>query len=144
MKTNNIFILANLLLPFMFISCDKMDCNDGLDGQWQMYEWVSPDGGVIAGTEMKLYYSFQLQMAMFQKHSVSMGYQLTSFANMGSSIRIYDPIKYAGNGHDDILPMDTLRHYGVPQDGVMQVERLTSGTLVLSSKEYGRLSFRRY
>lgn len=138
------FLVFISVMVALFSSCDKMECNDGLDGQWQMYEWKSPDGDVIAGKELKLYYSFQLQMMMFQRLSFSSGYLLSSFENRKSSIRIYDPIKYAGGGHDDILPMDTLLYYGVPMDGIMQVEKLTGSTLVLSSKETGTLTFRKY
>lgn len=138
------FLVFISVMVALFSSCDKMECNDGLDGQWQMYEWKSPDGDVIAGKELKLYYSFQLQMMMFQRLSSSSGYLLSSFENRKSSIRIYDPIKYAGGGHDDILSMDTLLYYGVPMDGIMQVEKLTGSTLVLSSKETGTLTFRKY
>ena len=64
-------ILLSILLGIMSVisSCDKFDCNDGLDGQWQMYEWQSSDGKHIGGKELKIYYSFQLQMMMFQKSS---------------------------------------------------------------------------
>ena len=139
-------ILLSILLGIMSVisSCDKFDCNDGLDGQWQMYEWKSSDGKLIGDKEMQIYYSFQLQMMMFQKLSVSKRYQLSSFQNMGSSIRVYEPVKYKGNGHDEILSMDVLKQYGVPSDGMMKVESLTSKTLVLSSPETGKLSFRKY
>lgn len=139
-------ILLSILLGIMSVisSCDKFDCNDGLDGQWQMYEWKSSDGKLIGDKEMQIYYSFQLQMMMFQNLSVSKRCQLSSFQNFGSSIRVYDPIKYQGNGHDEILSMDVLKQYGVPSDGMMKVESLTSKTLVLSSPETGMLSFRKY
>jgi hypothetical protein len=144
MKNIYILLLAVFVPILIFCSCDKVDCNDGLDGQWQMYEWKSPDGKLIGDKEMQIYYSFQLQMMMFQKLSVSKRYQLSSFQNMGSSIRVYEPVKYKGNGHDEILSMDVLKQYGVPSDGMMKVESLTSKTLVLSSPETGMLSFRKY
>ena len=46
--------------------------------------------------------------------------------------------------YDEILSMDVLKQYGVPSDGMMKVESLTSKTLVLSSPETGKLSFRKY
>lgn len=144
MKKNSILSFILFLVLYLVYSCDKVDCNDGLDGQWQMYEWVSPEGEVVGGKEMKMYYSFQLQMMMFQKLSVSSGYLLSSFQHRNTSILIYDPVKYKGNGHDEILPMDTLRQYGVPFDGVMTIESLSDETLILRSAETGRLSFRRY
>lgn len=138
-----LLLLICSVLPFMS-SCDKMDCNNGLDGQWQMIEWKSSTGEFIGGKEMKLFYSFQLQMMMFQNLSVSSSYVLSSFENQHSSIRIYDPIKYKGNGHDEILPMSILSQYGVPSNGIMKIEKLSSDTLVLSSSEFGQLIFRKY
>lgn len=134
-----------LYLTLIFLSgCDKLDCNDGLDGQWQMLEWKSADGEVVANKDAKIYYCFQLQMMMFQKLSAPSTYVFSSFHNQQTSIRIYDPIKYRGDGHDLILSMDTLKQYGVPSDGLMKIDRLSNDTLVLSSNETGRLIFRKY
>ena len=113
-----------LYLTLLFLSgCDKLDCNDGLDGQWQMLEWKSADGEIVANKEAKIYYCFQLQMMMFQKLSAPSTYVFSSFHNQQTSIRIYDPIKYKGDGHDLILSMDTLKQYGVPSDGLMKIDR---------------------
>lgn len=134
-----------LYVTLLFLSgCDKLDCNDGLDGQWQMLEWKSADGEVVANKDAKIYYCFQLQMMMFQKLSAPSTYVFSSFHNQQTSIRIYDPIKYKGDGHDLILSMDTLKQYGVPSDGLMRIDRLSNDTLVLSSNETGRLIFRKY
>ena len=134
-----------LYLTLIFLSgCDKLDCNDGLDGQWQMLEWKSADGEIVANKEAKIYYCFQLQMMMFQKLSAPSTYVFSSFHNQQTSIRIYDPINYKGDGHDLILSMDTLKQYGVPSDGLMKIDRLSNDTLVLSSNETGRLIFRKY
>lgn len=134
-----------LYVTLLFLSgCDKLDCNDGLDGQWQMLEWKSADGEVVANKDAKIYYCFQLQMMMFQKLSAPSTYVFSSFHNQQTSIRIYDPIKYKGDGHDLILSMDTLKQYGVPSDGLMKIDRLSNDTLVLSSNETGRLIFRKY
>ena len=144
MKQKNILLILLLSVCYIMSSCDKQDCNNGLDGQWQMYEWQAPEGELVGGKEMQIYYSFQLQMMMFQKLSVSSGYLLSSFENRNTSILIYDPIKYKANGHDEILPMDTLRQYGVPFDGMMKIDRLSGDTLILHSRETGRLCFKRY
>ena len=144
MKQKNILLILLLSVCYIMSSCDKQDCNNGLAGQWQMDEWQSPTGELVGGKEMQIYYSFQLQMMMFQKLSVSSGYLLSSFENRNTSILIYDPIKYKANGHDEILPMDTLRQYGVPFDGMMKIDRLSGDTLILHSRETGRLCFKRY
>ncbi len=140
------------ILPFLFClfsfvlfpSCDKTGCNGDLDGQWQMTEWKSPSGEVVGGKEMKIYYSFLLQMMMFQRLSTSAAYQLSSFENCKSHVRVYDPVKYQGNGHDSIMPMSDLAIYGVPADGIMNVDVLAGSKLVLSSREQGTLTFRKY
>lgn len=138
-------IIIVALMPLFFFSCDKMDCNGLLDGQWQMIEWKSANGEIIGDNEMQIYYSFQLQMMGFQRLSnTNNGRQRSSFENMGTSIRVYAPIEYGGDGHDKILPMDVLSRYGVPSDGIMKIEKLSTDTLVLSSHETGRLVFRRY
>ena len=139
---HNIIIVA--LMPLFFFSCDKMDYNGHLDGQWQMTEWLSPTGEVIGNNEMQIYYSFQLQMMMFQRLSISSGQQRSLYEYTGTSIRIYSPIQYEGNGHDKILPMDVLSRYGVPSDGIMKIEYLSAGKLVLSSSQTGQLTFRKY
>ncbi len=146
MCTNKFF--KPIFMAFMsvlFFSCDKIDCNGDLDGQWQMIEWISPSGELVGNNEMQIYYSFQLQMMGFQRLSATNnGRQRSSFEIKGSVIRIYDPIEYKGNGHDNILSMDVLSRYGVPLDGLMEIEHLSSQKMVLSSTEKGQLTFRKY
>lgn len=146
MKNKVSVILFLILTLVLCISCkeDKRELDNPLAGQWQLTEWVDAAGIIVATNETQMYYSFQLQMMMFQKLSVSSGYLLSSFEHKMNSIRIYDPVKYRGNGHDEILSMDTLGQYGVPLDGVMMIEKLADDTLILYSKETGRLSFRKY
>ena len=145
-RANNMFKQAIVaLISVLLFSCDKVDCNGHLDGQWQMIEWTSPNGELVGNNEMQIYYSFQLQMMGFQRLSATNnGRQRSSFDNQGSSIRIYDPIEYQGHGHDKILPMDVLSRYGVPSDGMMKIEHLSPQKMVLSSTEKGRLTFRKY
>ena len=144
-RANNMFKQAIVaLISVLLFSCDKVDCNGYLDGQWQMIEWTSPSGELVGNNEMQIYYSFQLQMMMFQRLSTSSGQQRSSFENQGSSIRIYDPIEYQGHGHDKILSMDVLSRYGVPSNGMMKIEHLSPQKMVLSSTEKGRLTFRKY
>lgn len=145
-RANNMFKQAILaLISVLLFSCDKVDCNGDLDGQWQMIEWTSPNGELVGNNEMQIYYSFQLQMVGFQRLSpTNNGRQRSSFENQNSAIRIYDPIEYQGNGHDKILSMDVLSRYGVPSDGIMKIEHLSPQKMILSSAEKGRLTFRKY
>lgn len=145
-RANNMFKQAIVaLISVLLFSCDKVDCNGDLDGQWQMIEWTSPNGELVGNNEMQIYYSFQLQMMGFQRLSATNnGRQRSSFENQGSSIRIYDPIEYQGHGHDKILSMVVLSRYGVPSNGMMKIEHLSPQKMVLSSTEKGRLTFRKY
>lgn len=144
MRIRIILLNISFVILLLASSCDKVNCNDGLDGQWQMVEWKSSEGEIVATKDAKLYYCFQLQMMMFQKLSPPASYVFSSFQNQHTSIRVYDPIKYKGDGHDLILSMDTLKQFGVPFDGLMEIEKLSGDTLVLCSQEFGRLCFRRY
>lgn len=147
LEMKKISTIALFVITFVFCwSCkeDKRDLDNPLEGQWQMTEWLSPTGAVVGNNEVQIYYSFQLQMMMFQRLSISSGQQRSLYEYTGTSIRIYSPIQYEGNGHDKILPMDVLSRYGVPSDGIMKIVYLSAGKLVLSSPQTGQLTFRKY
>ena len=59
-------------------------------------------------------------------------------------IKIYDPIEYAGNGHDAVQPMSVLAPVGVPEDGIFQIQVLTGSTMVLKTSGQDVLTFRKY
>ena len=59
-------------------------------------------------------------------------------------IRIYDPIIYKGNRHDEIQPMSILSAVGVPEDGIMRLQTLTGSKLVLRANNEDILTFRKY
>lgn len=128
----------------MFVSCDKIDDLGGLEGQWQMTEWVDATGQLYATQEIQIYYRFQLGLIAFHKVSHPDGFIHARFENKDGAIRIYSPFEYGGAGHSNILSMATLQKYGVPQNGMMKIEELTSSKLVLSSPDVGTLSFRKY
>ena len=137
-----IFVLALVLITTT--SCNNWDCNGDLDGMWQMTEWRDKEGTVRATKEDMIFYSFQLQMASFRKQSGNHFFIRTSMEATPEQIRIYDPIEYAGNGHDNILPMSILAVIGVPRDGILLVQVLSGSTLVLKTSEQDILTFRKY
>lgn len=139
-----LFFTAILTFVWGFTGCDKKDCNGDLDGMWQLTEWRNPDGAVIATREDMIFYSFQLQMMNFKKLTEPSLNINSSFRNAGDGIQVYDPIIYIGNGHDQIQDMSVLKPVGVPADGQMKIEGLSSGELVLSSASEGVLKFRKY
>lgn len=128
----------------MFVSCDKIDDLGGLEGQWQLTEWIDAGGQLYANQDIQIYYRFQLGLIAFHKVSQPDGFVHARFENKDGAIRIYSPFEYGGAGHSNILSMATLQKYGVPQNGMMKIEELTSSKLVLSSPDVGTLSFRKY
>ena len=137
-----------LLLLFLLISftgCEKKwDQNGDLDGMWQLVEWKDKDGKVKATKEDMIFYSFQLQMASFRKQSEPIFFIRTSMKMETELIRIYDPIIYKGNRHDEIQPMSILSAVGVPEDGIMRLQTLTGSKLVLRANNEDILTFRKY
>lgn len=138
------YILALTALFMNLTSCDKWDCNGDLDGMWQMTEWRDKDGVVRATKEDMIFYNFQLQMASFRKQSCEKFFTRTSLEATPERIRIFDPIEYAGNGHDEVLPMSILSVVGVPQDGILWVQVLTGSTMQLRTNSQDILTFRKY
>ena len=125
-------------------SCDKWDCNGDLDGMWQLTEWRDKDDNVKATKQDMIFYSFQLQMASFRKQSGERFFIRTSMAASPEQIKIYDPIEYAGNGHDAVRPMSVLALFGVPEDGIFLIEVLTGSSMVLKTNDHDVLTFRKY
>lgn len=126
-------------------SCDKWDCNGDLDGMWQMTEWRDKDGSVKATKQDMIFYSFQLQMACFRKQSTKNQFYIrTSLEVKPDQIRIYAPINYAGNGHDEVLPMSVLSPCGVPEDGILWIQTLNGSTMMLKTNSQDVLTFRKY
>ena len=59
MKNICIRLVPFLLLCCTFVSCGKMDDLEGLDGQWQMTEWVDAQGEPYAGQDAQYNIAFQ-------------------------------------------------------------------------------------
>lgn len=136
-----------IILPFLMMvlaGCNKWDCNGDLDGMWQMTEWRDSDGKVKATKEDMIFYSFQLQMASFRKQSDPVFFIRTSMNMEPELIRIFDPIIYKGNRHDEIQPMSILSAVGVPKEGILHVQTLTGSTMVLTTDNQETLTFRKY
>ena len=137
--------LLLLFLLIAFTGCEKKwDQNGDLDGMWQLVEWKDKDGKVKATKEDMIFYSFQLQMASFRKQSEPIFFIRTSMKMETELIRIYDPIIYKGNRHDEIQPMSILSAVGVPEDGIMRLQTLTGSKLVLRANNEDILTFRKY
>ena len=144
MKGLKYSIFALVVVVASMTSCDsKRDASD-LYGMWQLTQWRSADGQVIATKEDKVYYSFQLQMARFTRLTSPRVEIRALCERTEGMIRIYDPFVYIGNEHDSVVPMENLRYVGVPSNGEMKVVSLSSGSLVLATEAADTLTFRKY
>lgn len=141
---NKYFIILSVLLVVLTGCEKKWDRNGDLDGMWQLTEWRTGDGLVKATKQDMIFYSFQLEMASFRKQSEPAFFIRTSMRMTPEQVTIYDPIIYKGGGHDEIQPMSVLAVVGVPEDGILQVQTLTSGALVLRTSNQDVLTFRKY
>lgn len=139
-----LYFIVLLLFTSGIASCNKRDCNGDLDGMWQLVEWKDPEGTVVATKEDMIFYSVQLQMMNFKKLTPAELNYNSSFRKTDDGIQVYDPIRYIGGGHDQIMDMSVLNPVGVPADGIMKIEGLTSQDLILSSQAKGVLKFRKY
>lgn len=128
-------------------SCDKKDCNGPLDGMWQLTLWTQQNGerlDTLATKENMIFYSFQLQMMKVANKCNGVSY-FAIFENHGDMVRVYDPftVDVENPGHDKMFPMSELLVFGIPEDGHLDVEHLTSKELILKSS-CGRMTFRKY
>lgn len=139
-----LYLFAVLSFIMGLSSCDKKDCNGDLDGMWQLIEWKTADGVVKEDRESMIFYSFQLQMARFDRKSFPLFSLMSSLEVNPSSIRIYNPFRYQGEGHDIAYPMSSLAGVGVPESGYMKIEHLTTQSMVLSTESGETLRFRKY
>ena len=135
-----------MAMALAITSCNKSDCNGELDGMWQLIQWRDKDNAVKATKEDMIFYSFQLRMATFRKKGAEDSfYSINSMLEVSQNkIRIYDPAIYNGNGHDEIKPMSELSVFGVPEDGIMWIQVMTSDALELKTNGEDVLTFRKY
>lgn len=136
-KFLSVLAIATCLLT---ISCDKVDDNGDLGGLWQLTEWKSlPDGEIKATKKQGIYYAVQLDLLKLNASGNGTFY-LTRFKHTRDSLIIGTIYK---RPDENIVPYTELARFGVPDDGGFAIERLTSHTLILRSKE-ARLTFRKY
>lgn len=136
-------IICLLLFTVVFlVSCNKMDENGALDGNWQMTEWRSASGDSIVATNesLHLYYTVKLNLLKFQIFSRPSTYVHTYFRHTGDSLIVTQAFS---RPFDDVVPFDSLSAYGCPPDGRFHVDHLSHSTMVLSSS-MGRMQFRKF
>lgn len=142
-RTGSLFIGALLFAGIGICSCDKLDENGKLDGNWQLLEWkVKATNEVVAtNTSSKIFYTIKLDLIKMQNmESDKLPYYHSTFHYTKDSLfidRVYQrPL-------DNEVPCDSLVTFGGTPSGKYAIETLTNSKMVLSN-ELNTLSFRKY
>jgi len=139
-------IIATLLLVLTASCENKRDDSGTLGGMWQLIEWRAADGSVAYDKpDTTLYYKVRNNLLMLQElPGESESYFLTYYRQTADSI-IINTEKIFNNAERDTVchNVSDLRKYGVPANGRLHIDALTSDKMVLSSEE-GTLRFRKY
>ena len=129
-----------MLLAVGFTSCEKMDHNGNLGGNWQLMAWERlSDGALIATNADSIYYTFQGKLMKTQRASQS-DFFLATFRTTADSLVM---LNIYASPYDSLVSPEALSAYGVSPNGRFHFDCLTSSRLVLST-ETTRLTFRKY
>jgi hypothetical protein len=150
MNTIKHFSLYSIIATFLLVltaSCEnKRDDSGTLGGMWQLIEWRAADGSVAYDKpDTTLYYKVRNNLLMLQElPGESESYFMTYYRQTADSI-IINTEKIFNNAERDTVchNVSDLRKYGVPANGRLHIDALTSDKMVLSSEE-GTLRFRKY
>ena len=137
-------VMLSLVVVSLFCgSCDRMDTNGKLDGNWQMTQWIDKaTRDTIADKNDNYFYTVKLELIQFQKKYTydlpCMGY----FEHKDGQLVLGKVFQHMSNS-DSIVTFDYLKRYGVTNDGKFSVDLLTDEHMTLSNKLYV-LQFRKY
>lgn len=154
MKTKKLYFLyciVSILFLAIFTSCEnKRDDSGTLGGMWQLLEWRALDGSPVKSkpdnSNASIYYKVRSNVLMLQElPGDADNYFLTYYHQTADSIIINQPYKIVNNAERDSVlhPIGDLKKYGVPENGRLHIDVLTSDKMVLSGAE-GTLRFRKY
>lgn len=149
-KHFSIYSIISLLLLVLSASCEnKRDDSGTLGGMWQLLEWRATDGSIIYikpdNTNATIYYKIRNNLLMLQElPGESESYFLTYYQQAEGCI-IINKDKIFNNAERDTVSHDVsdIHKYGIPADGRLHIDALTSDKMVLSGEE-GTLRFRKY
>ena len=153
MKTNRHFFLyciVSILFLAISSSCEnKRDDSGTLGGMWQLLEWRALDGSPVYSkpdnSNASIYYKVRNNLLMLQiLPGEAEDYFLTYYKQAEGCIIIQTDKIYKDSELDSVAhPIEELKKYGIPNNGRLKIEELTSDKMVLSGAE-GMLRFRKY
>lgn len=143
MMVRCVYFLLLMLFCSLFLSCDRMDKNGDLEGNWQMTAWVSKaTGDTIADKTSRLFYTVKLELIQFQQKYNPDFPCLAYFEHNGDELILGRVYQNKANS-DSLVSMSYLKNFGVSEDGRFHVDYLTDEHLTLSNVD-NVLYFRKY
>ncbi len=135
MKVKHIRLLLSISLFTVFYSCDRMDKNGNLEGNWQMTTWIDKaTGDTIADKTSYLYYTVRLEMIQFQQKYNPAFPCLAYFEHNGEEVILGKAYQNTANS-DSLVSISYLRCFGVSADGRFHVDYLSDEHLTLSNTD---------
>lgn len=127
----------------MQISCDKLDKNGDLDGNWQLTEWRdNASDSIIISNQKALYYTVKLDLMQFMLIGDNHRPCISYFKHYNDSLIITQAFQTKSNS-DSLVSIDYLKKYGVSQDGKFAIKCLNRNNLILRNAD-NTLTFRKY
>ena len=135
--------LTILLLLLTLFSCDKMDENGKLDGNWQLIRWTDNTTGELkADNTSKIFYTVKLELIQFKSKATGYYPYLAFFSHQGDFLIIRNVFLNQANT-DSIVALENLAQFGDDGSGKFHIMTLSNKRMVLTNKQ-NRLTFRKY
>ena len=132
-----------LIVLFTLLSCDKLDKNGKLDGNWQLTEWMqNSTGRVVADKHDLLFYTIKLELIQFRDCKNGQSPYFAYFEYTDDNLILGQVFQNTANS-DIPSTTEALAQYGVTNDGKFKITKLTSSEMILQNDE-NTLSFRKY
>lgn len=134
------FTILTLCTLALCVSCDKLDCNGDLDGNWQLTSWENKTDGSIAATNKDgIYYTVKLELIKISRTGEPQ-YYLSRFRQTKDSLILTE---VHVSPFDSLAAPKDMKVFGVSEDGRFHIDKLDAKKMVLSNS-IGILSFRKY
>lgn len=147
-KLSIIYCIVALLSLFLYTSCEnKRDDSGTLGGMWQLVEWRNTDGSLAYDNPSShIYYKIRNNILLLQElPGETDTYFLTYYHLEDDDLVINQPYTIVKDTELDTIPytIDALRKYGIPGNGRLHIDVMSSDKMVLTGEE-GTLRFRKY
>ena len=142
------YYITALLSLLLYTGCEnKRDESGSLGGMWQLAEWRNADGSTAYNKpDTLIYYKIRNNIIMMQElPGETETYFITYYHLEGEELVITQPYTIVRDSELDTspYPIAALRKYGIPGNGRLHIDELSSDKMVLTGSE-GTLRFRKY